>query len=193
MTLEADNVRVALTGAVYSAPTGTDVPTNPTDVWPDGWVDHGWISDGGVVEGYADQVKEIRAWQNGIVVRRMITGSDATFQFEMIETKGSNLELYHKSSQVEDLGGGVASLKVRPPGADRKMFGFDVIDGDEHVRIIVTDGEVTQRSNITYKSDSEIGYGVTITAYPVELDGDDFESVATKLSASAAWLEEIGS
>jgi len=139
MTLDADNVRVALTGAVYSSPAGTTLPTTPDEAWPDGWIDHGWISDNGVVEGYADQVKEIRGWQNGIVVRRMITGSDATFQFTMIESKGSNLELFHKNSQVEDLGGGVSQLKVRAPGADRKQFGFDVIDGDEHIRIIVED------------------------------------------------------
>lgn len=49
---------------------------------------------------------------------------------------------------------------------DIRAFCFDLIQGTNHLRFYVPQGEVTATGNVTYKTDSLIEYDVTITAYP---------------------------
>jgi hypothetical protein len=49
---------------------------------------------------------------------------------------------------------------------DVRAFCFDMLQGTNHIRFYVPQGEVTDVKNPVYKTDSLIEYGVTITAYP---------------------------
>jgi hypothetical protein len=49
---------------------------------------------------------------------------------------------------------------------DIRAFCFDLISGTNHLRFYVPQGEVTATGNITYKTDTQVEYDVTITAYP---------------------------
>ncbi|MGW1836318.1 phage tail tube protein [Streptomyces sp. NPDC002067] len=181
MPLNANAVRVALSGAAYVGPSGTVGPTDSESTWPAAVTDIGWISDDGITESNSSDSTEIKGWQGGQTVRKVISSSEMTFQFTAIETSKAVLELYHKGSKVITTSG-KSVLAVKAPGADRRFFGFDVIDGDSHVRIVIPDGEVSETGDITYKSDEAIAYELTITAYP-GLDG----TVAFKYSNDPAW------
>jgi hypothetical protein len=165
MTLDATNVRVALSGAVYSAPLLTAQPTTPSETWPVGWVDLGYISEDGVTEAYSDDSEVIKAWQGGATVRTVITSTEATFAFTCLETRKDVWETYHKGSLLTD-DGATATMQVRNATAAERMFGFDVIDGTNHVRIVVARGEVSERGEIVYRNNEPVGYELTITAYP---------------------------
>ncbi|MFE4514420.1 hypothetical protein ACFRMQ_09555 [Kitasatospora sp. NPDC056783] len=182
MTLNANQVRVAITGAAYAAPRGTKAPTDATSPWPADAVDIGWISDDGITESNSADVTEIKAWQGGATVRKVVSGSEMTFKLTAIETSKTTLELYHKGSKVTGASG-KAVLAIKAPGPDRRMFGFDVVDGDSHIRIVVPDGEVTEVGDLVYKGDEALAYELTITAYPAA-DG----TVAIKFSDDPAWL-----
>jgi hypothetical protein len=179
MTLDAGNVRVGVGGQLMSSKTGA-APVDATAAWGTGWTDHGFLSEDGVEEAYNDDTTEIKAWQGGAIVRSMITGSEATLHFTMLETNKANLELYHKGSTVATASG-VHTLDVMAAAPDRRKFGLDVVDGDEVIRLYVEDGEVKERGNIVYKGDEAIGYEVTVTCYPV--DG----VVVRKISESDSW------
>ena len=183
MALNANAVRVAVTGAAYVGPPGTTLPTDAEAVWPVGMVDVGWISDDGIVEGNEAESTEIKGWQGGQTVRKVVSSSEMTFQFTCIETSKTVLELYHKGSKIITTDG-KSVLAIKAPGPDRRTFGFDVIDGDSHVRIAIPNGEVTETGEITYKGDEAIGYSLTITAYP-GADG----TVAYKYSSDPAWAD----
>ncbi|MGX4737109.1 phage tail tube protein [Kitasatospora griseola] len=184
MTLNSNSVRVAITGAAYTAPRGTTAPTDATTSWPVAAIDIGWISDDGITESNSADVTEIKAWQGGATVRKVISGSEMTFKLTAIETSKTTLELYHKGSKVTG-SNGKAVLAIKAPGPDRRMFGFDVLDGDSHIRIVVPDGEVTETGDLVYKGDEALAYELTITAYPAA-DG----TVAIKYSNDPAWLSE---
>ncbi|MFG2916259.1 hypothetical protein ACGF0D_25635 [Kitasatospora sp. NPDC048298] len=181
MTLNASAVRVAITGAAYVAPRGTTAPTDSTTAWPAAATDIGWISDDGITESNSADTSEIKAWQGGQTVRKVVSGSEMTFKLTAIETSKTVLELYHKGSKVITTSG-KSVLAVKAPGTDRRLFGFDVIDGDSHIRIVIPDGEVTETGDITYKGDSALSYELTVTAYP-SADG----TVALKYSDDPAW------
>jgi len=172
---DSDAVLVALTGAVMSAPAGTAGPADPTTAWAAGWLDLGWISEDGVTEGYADDSNEIKAWQGGTTVRTVITGSTATYHFVAIETSEEVLARYHKGATVTS-GVGFSTIEIKGAQPDIRAWGFDIVDGSNHIRIVVARGEVTERGEITYNNSDAIGYEMTITAYP-----DDNGVVAVKI------------
>jgi hypothetical protein len=180
MTLDAQKVRVAVTGAVYAGPTASTAPTSAVSAVPAGYNDLGYISEDGVTEAYDEDVQDIQAWQGGAIVRTLISSSKASLSFTMIESKASTLELYHKGSTMEAVSGGF-KIDVKLPNVVRKKFILDVLDGSTHLRIYVPDGEVTERGEITYINDETISYNVTITCYPVA------DVVMTKYSDDAYW------
>ncbi|TMS00190.1 hypothetical protein [Nonomuraea basaltis] len=180
MTLDAQKVRVAVTGAVYAGPTSSTAPTSAVSAVPAGYNDLGYISEDGVTEAYDEDVQDIQAWQGGAIVRTLISSSKASLSFTMIESKASTLELYHKGSTMEAVSGGY-KIDVKLPNVVRKKFILDVLDGSTHLRIYVPDGEVTERGEITYINDETISYNVTITCYPVA------DVVMTKYSDDAYW------
>jgi hypothetical protein len=166
MALNSANVLVALTGAVYVAPLATALPTTTSAAWNAAFVDLGYLSEDGIVEAHDDQSSEVKAWQNGDTVREMITGSKATYTFTLIETTAAGLALYYKGSTITGTGAGPATVAVKNPTAERKAFGFDVVDGLNIVRWTIATGEVSDRGDITYKNDEAVGYELTITAFP---------------------------
>ncbi|MFJ7588433.1 hypothetical protein ACIQZO_13810 [Streptomyces sp. NPDC097617] len=182
MPLSANAVRVAITGAAYVAPPKTaGLPTDAVTAWPAAVKDIGWISDDGITESNSTDVTEIKGWQGGQTVRKVISSSEVSFSFTAIESSKTVLELYHKGSKVVTASG-KSVLAIKAPGPDRRVFGFDLVDGDAHIRIVIPDGEVTETGDITYKGDEAISYELTITAYP-----DASGTVAIKYSDDPAW------
>jgi hypothetical protein len=184
MTLDAQKVRVAVTGAVYAGPTTAVAPTSAVSAVPTEYNDLGYLSEEGVTEAYDEDVQDIQAFQGGAIVRTLISSSKATLAFTMIENKASVLELYHKGSVVEAIAAGY-KIDVVTPSPVRKSLVFDVLDGNKHLRIYVRDGEVTERGEITYVNDDTISYPVTVTCYPVDVSGKSV--VLTKFSDDINW------
>lgn len=186
MALVASEVRVAITGEMFSAPSGTTQPTNAETALSASFLGHGFISEDGVTESWDDSVDNIVAWQNAVVVRAARSSSVATFNFKLIQTRGSNLELYYVGSTVE-ANGGEWKIAVVPANSDPRVFAFNLVDGDKIARISIGNGEVTERGDIVYKNGEAIGYEVTVTAYP-----DDNGVLFTKFSNDAAWEIDSG-
>lgn len=195
---DSDAVLVALTGAVLSAPAGTAGPVDPTTAWAAAWVNLGWISEDGVTESYSDDSNEIKAWQGGTTVRTVITGSTATYAFTAIETNEEVLARYHKGSTITP-GTGFSTIEIAAAQADSRAWGFDVVDGTNHIRIILERAEVTERGDIVYNNSDAIGYEMTVTAYPNDtgvvavklVDADGFASAVAGRAAEDLDLDRL--
>jgi hypothetical protein len=179
----SSNVNVAVTGAVYACAAGDapDAPATAIAVLDVLFADLGYISDDGITESYSDDTTEIKAWQGGVTVRTIISGSTATIKFMMIENKREAVELYHKGSVMVSDGSTGYKIDIMVPTPDPRAFVLDIIDGNDHERIYISNGEVSARSDLVYKSDTEIGYEVTVTMYP------NNGVVCTKFSDKASW------
>ena len=75
MALDAANVRIARTGAVYVAPVGTALPTTTAAALNAAFEDCGYVSEDGVTFTPSETVTKIRAWQNNAVVATAYTRS----------------------------------------------------------------------------------------------------------------------
>ncbi|MEU2180114.1 hypothetical protein [Streptomyces thermolilacinus] len=181
MALVAEEVRVAITGELFSAPRGTAAPTNAASPLDPAYTGHGYVSEDGVTENWDDSVDNIVAWQGATTVRAARTESTLTIACTLIQTRGSNLELFYPGSSVE-ANGAEWKLDVKPATSDPRVFVLNVVDGSNLIRIHIGNGELTERGEIPYQAGEAIAYPVTITAFP-----DENGNLMTKYSNSAAW------
>jgi hypothetical protein len=159
VALTADNVRVAVTGGIFVAPTGTALPTSAISALNGSFDELGYIGEDGITESQNADSADIKAWQNGDTVRKVQTSHDLTYQFTFIETTDAVLEQYYGP-----LTGGVVHVTGDQLG--RQSWVIEIVDGDVDIRIVIPDGQITERGEITYASGEAIGYQVTLTAYP---------------------------
>lgn len=173
-SLSSENVMVAVTGAVYVAPLGTSGPASATSPLGVAWAPLGFLSEDGVVISPSQvDASAITAWQESVEVRNAITAVANTIGFTMIEVRADTLALYYG----EDISAGDDSYSFGGPGSGRKAFVIDVIDGDSIIRYWAPIGEVTERSETTYRNGEPVGLGVTVSVYPAAVtDGRPFKA-----------------
>lgn len=182
MTVSAPNVRVAITGEVYYAPTGTALPTDSTTALAATYQGLGYLSDDGVTEAWDDSVDVIVAWQSATTVRSATTSSTGTLGFTMIESKGRVLQTFYRGSTMAESPVGNFKLEVKPITADPKVWVLHVIDGTKLIRMVVGNGEITERGEVAYKNGVPIGYPVKVSCYP-----DANGNLMVKYSNDTAW------
>ena len=173
MALVADNVRVAVTGGVYVGAIGTAIPANATAPVDVKLKDLGYISEDGVTQSIDSDTSEIKAWQNGDVVRVIQTSHKVTFQFTLIETNEEVLKLFYADAAANG-----SLVKMTGAQSPHQTFVLDVLDGKKVLRIVIPDGQVTERGEVTYKNG---GYQVTVTAYPDSQGVKAYKHLGTKL------------
>lgn len=168
-----DLIRVGVgPGKVYVASVGTTAPTDATTAWPTGFYDLGALDPDGLQEGVDEDREEFTPWGYKSPVRTEITGATRTYKFKCWETNAHTLSLYDRVdyADMEVTGTGDTALLsydvVRPSKADVRVFGIDLIDGQNRLfRYVIPKGEVTERAEITWKGDEVVGYEYTVTAY----------------------------
>lgn len=164
MALVSSNVRVAVTGAVYAAPTGTAAPTAADSTPNVAFKDLGYVSEDGVTETRDRSTNQIKAWQNSDLVREVVTDSKLSYALTLIETKEDVVELFYGAAADSSDG----SIEVVPAATGgRKSFIIDVIDGTDLIRTYLPSAEITEVGDQVYASGEAIGYEITITGYPV--------------------------
>jgi hypothetical protein len=177
MALDSDNVRVAVTGAVYVAPTTAPAPTDSEGALDGAFEDLGYISADGISENLDRTTNQIRSWQDGALVREIVSEGTYSVSMTFIETNEAVLELYYGNT----VSNGKIEIDPRSTGG-RHSFVIDVIDGNSVERIYIPTGEVTSLGERTLASGEAVGYQMTITAYAddtsvtVEKWFSDFES-----------------
>lgn len=160
MATDSANVRVAVTGAVSVGPTSAAAPTG-TGGTLTGFHDLGLVSDAGVTESRGRSTNPIRAWQNGALVRTVVTEGTLTYHWVLLETSRETVELYYGT--VADNDGSLVLIPTETGG--RRSFVLDVVDGDELLRVYVPQGEILDVGDRVYAHGEAIGYDVTLTAY----------------------------
>lgn len=159
MATVSANVNAAPTGVVSYAPLGTALPTTPTAALNVAFVEVGYLDESGVVESDGRSINKVKAWQNSAVVRTLQTEQTLTYKLVMMETNSNSLPAYF---DVYTAGVGKITGAVAP----HKSWVFHVDDGTYDIRIVVPDGQVTERGDISIIAGDVIKYPLTIEAFP---------------------------
>jgi hypothetical protein len=155
----ADNVRVAVTGGAYFADPGTALPTSATASLNAGFEELGYISEEGITQTIDESITNIKAWQNGDIVRKVQDEHDVTYALSLLETNDQTLEVYYGNYTN-------GTVEVRADNETRGEWVFHVVDGGDLIRIVLPDGQVTDRGDIQYVNGNAVMYPIVVTAYP---------------------------
>lgn len=160
MALTAANVRVAVTGAVYTAPAGTALPTDTTTALNVAFVELGYVSEDGITQSINSDTTTIKAWQNADTVRTLQTSHDLTYTLTLLETSTDVLKAYYSGAPTSSL------AEIKGGQGLRQEWVIHITDGVKLIRLVIPDGQVTDQGDITYANADAIGYQITITCYP---------------------------
>jgi hypothetical protein len=161
---------------VYVGPTSATAPSS-TGSSLSGFTDLGYVSADGITETIDKTTAQIRAWQNGSLVREVVSEGTYSVTMTFIETNQDVLELYFGAS----IAGGELDGDPTKTGG-RKSFVMDVVDGTIVERTYIPAGEITAVGERTLASGEAIGYNVTITAYAAD-DSTTFKKWFSELES----------
>jgi hypothetical protein len=164
MANTASSVKVGVTGSVWVGPTSATAPTSATTTLT-GFTELGYVSPDGLEEARDRSTNQIRGWQNGDLIREVVTESTATFKFMLMETTKAVIELFYGATVAGTGASSAVAVNTSATGG-KKSFVFNVVDGSSVIRTYVATGEILSVEAVTAANGDVIGYGVTVTAYP---------------------------
>lgn len=165
----ADLALVGSNGGAWVAPLGTAQPVNPATAPTGAWLAIGAISDDGLTNGVDEDSEQFTPWGLSSPFRTVVTSSIRTFSFTAWETNRPIVKSLQYRVAVADLtpASGVTTFsETATSSPDRRAWLFDVYDGTTWERFYVPEGEITDRSDVSYKQGEMSGYEWTISTYP---------------------------
>lgn len=154
-------------GAIYAAPLGTALPTDPTTALDKAFKSLGYVSEDGLANDNAPDTDTVRAW-GGDAVLTIQNSKDDTFGFTLIHSLDVDvLKFVYGSSNVSgDLATGI-TVKANAAEAEARALVIDMIMRDGALkRIVIPSCTVTDLGTITYSDSDAVGYETTVTCTP---------------------------
>jgi hypothetical protein len=164
MALDATEVRVGLTGNLYSAPLATAMPTTVATALPIAWVDLGYVSEDGLALTPNATVQDVKAWQTQYAVRRMTTDREFVSKFKLEQRNSDTLQLAFGGGSVVVASG--VSTYTPPAGFEtfERSFVLEVRDGTIIDRWLLYRGFPSISGDIVFKRDEATMFELEIGA-----------------------------
>ncbi len=134
MALDGTEVRVAGTGHVYVAPSGTTLPVDVGTALSGTWKDLGYVTEDGVKFTFGRDTSDLSAWQ-GDKVRVLTLKEPKSVEFALMQS--------NKDTLVTALGGGTVAVNA----TTEYKYTPDAAGTNTERALVVefTDGDVTYR------------------------------------------------
>lgn len=181
---KAQNVTQAkpkIGGAVSAAPVGTTLPTDAKSALDATFKSLGYVTTDGIVNSSSIDTSDVKAW-GGDVVMSTQTGKTDTFKLTLMESMDPEvLKIVHGSANVSGTAETGITVASNSGALEDHAFVIDMILRGEAVkRVVIPNGTVSAIDDVTYKDDTPIGYGITITATPDESGNTHYEYISAK-------------
>jgi hypothetical protein len=159
------------TGGILRAPLGSTLP-NDAKAAPDAaFKGLGYVSEDGVTETQDRSTDKIKAW-GGDTVKVVQTEHSLSYKFTLIETLNADvLKAVHGDANVATTAatsttGTLQTVQVTGDELGHAAYVIEVKDGNARVRIVISDGQITEVGDVTYSDGDVIGYEVTVECFP---------------------------
>ena len=155
-----------VSGAIWSAPLGTTLPTDATTALNAAFKDLGYVSDDGLTNELTTDTEEIKAW-GGDTVLTAQTGTSDTFKYKLIEALNIEVlkEVYGASNVTGTLATGI-KISVNSKEKIDHVIVIETVVRDKFKRIVLPIAKIKEMAEITYVDGEPVGYEVTVQALP---------------------------
>lgn len=155
-------------GAAFTAPIGTDLPTDAKTALNEAFKSLGYISEDGVTNNNSPEHEEIKAW-GGDIVMTPHTGRPDTWTFKLIE--GLNPEVLKAVYGSKNVVGASTEEGITVTANNQQqpstVWVFDmVMRNDVPKRVVIPSGSISEIAEIQYVDSDVVGYEITVNAEP---------------------------
>jgi hypothetical protein len=158
-----------VTGAILSAVTGTALPVDETTALAAAFKDSGYISDAGLKIGSNQNSTEITDW-SGNVVRTIMAGYGNELSWEHLEWNEQSLKNFLGDANVTAVTTTGAPTKITAKFNGDEMpvkeWVFNIKDGVRKIRVVVPNGQVSERGEITFVKTDAVKLPITLKTFP---------------------------
>lgn len=177
----SDNVTAAkpkVGGGVYSAPAKTALPTDATTALNVAFKTLGFISDDGVTNENSMSSDNLKAW-GGEIVNSIQTEKSDIFKYKLIEAL--NVDTLKETYGPDNVSGNLATgITVKANASELPIHPIVIetlLKGGVIKRIVIPKGKVVEIDEITYGDSDNIGYGLTVQAFPDDNGNTHYEYI----------------
>lgn len=167
-------------GAIYVAPKGTELPTDPTTALNSAFVGLGYVSEDGLTNDNSPESDEIKAW-GGDTVLTLMTEKNDQFGFTLLEVLNADVlkAVYGDDNVTVKPDTGVITVTANSKEVAACSWVVDMIlQGSRAKRIVIPNGKIAELGTITYADDEAIGYEITLNAMPDTTGNTHYEYIA---------------
>lgn len=169
-----------VTGGVFVAPKGTELPVSVTEQLSSEFVSLGYVTEDGVTEAVSRDVEKKKAWGNQTV---KILTTDHTVEYSLSLMETANLAamktVYGEDNVEQKADGSVVMLNADE--LPEQVIVFDMLDKSSKIgkRIVVPAGKVTELGDTTYVHSDTTQFEITIEAMDDEKGNKSYIYTAT--------------
>lgn len=173
-------------GAIFTAPLGTQIPTDASSELDQAFKNLGYISEDGVANSMDMEVNKIKAW-GGDTVATSNNGRSDTFTYTLIEALNVSVlkEVYGEENVIGDLETGLTIKSNSNPMNPHIIVIEQIWNGGILSRIVIPIGQVSSVEEVTYKDNEVVGYGITLEALPDGEGNTHYDYKVKKADATA--------
>lgn len=153
-------------GAIWRAPLGTTLPTDTDTALDAAFKCLGYCSEDGYVQSTDISTEDIKAW-GGDTVDSSQTGKVETHKFTAIESMNPEVlkAAYGDANVTVDNTTHMITVRHNSIDNPASVYVVDMLmrNGGKH-RVVIPNAKMTALDDVTFKDDTPIGYGITLTA-----------------------------
>ncbi|MEU2562421.1 phage tail protein [Streptomyces longispororuber] len=170
--MNPNEIRVAGTGRILTAPPGTPAPADVAANWGAGWRDLGYTTTDGIRFNKKDKIDPVDTWQSVSPARFVYSDRDLTVKFALLQLNEDTLPYFFGGGDVKETAEGSKLYRYEvsaEPRKDERMLGVEFADGDTiKYRFVIERGQVTETEEFQLTRTASVKLGVTFTALAVD-------------------------
>jgi hypothetical protein len=192
------NGKPVAAGGVALGPLGTTLPETATSDLDPALIRAGYISEDGVTKSESRDTNELKDW-GGLTVKKSTTGFAVTLQFQFLEylnPVGARAVYGDQNVTVTaatEEHGELMKIAVTAADAPHLAWVFDMADGTAHLKVLISDGQITEVGDTPYSNSDGAVRDVTVSAFPDEDGVYVYELTDDGRKTPAVTTQNVGS